>query len=129
MSTDKATVTTKTYTELVKRKIASVTQLTKDVILFKFEEGPDWRMYHDFDCCERVEVDHLPDFSSMIGQELGKVTKLAVECGGSYGSDFESFTYTRFTFRDMRWNTIHISWLGESNGYYYEGVDFGPVTG
>lgn len=92
-------------------------------IVIDTEEGPRYRMYHCQNCCEHVRVTNA---SAHINDKLGKVlsVKEEIDCDIAGGDD--SATETTFTIKTDK-GKIKIEWLGESNGYYGEGVDFDEI--
>jgi hypothetical protein len=95
-----------------------------DEIVFVTTDGKRFRMYHEQDCCEHVEIEDITgDIQSLIGQEVLE----AYESSNSdeppaYESD-ESYTWTFYRLRTAR-ETVVIRWYGVSNGFYSESVSF-----
>ena len=77
---------------------------------------------HDQDCCESVDInDVVGDLQDLVGEPL----LMAEEVSGYIGPEPEyvdSYTYTFYKFATRR-GYVDVRWLGESNGYYSEGVD------
>ena len=77
---------------------------------------------HDQDCCESVDInDVVGDLSDLEGVPL----LVAEEVSGATEPEaehYESYTYTFYKFATRR-GYVDVRWLGESNGYYSEGVD------
>jgi hypothetical protein len=77
---------------------------------------------HDQDCCECVDInDVVGDLEDLVGEPL----LMAEEVSGYIGPEPEfadSYTYTFYKFATRR-GYVDVRWLGESNGYYSEGVD------
>jgi hypothetical protein len=82
--------------------------------------------FHYQDCCECVDInDIVGDLEDLVGEPL----LIAEEVGGSVPADFEdeyteSYTFTFYKFATRR-GYVDVRWLGESNGYYSEGVSLG----
>ena len=94
-----------------------------DKVIVTFEDGSYFWMEHYQDCCESVSiVDIDGDFSSdMIGARwLGYDERSESGSENDWGSSTWTF-YTLKTDRGYTW----LRWLGESNGYYSEGVSHG----
>ncbi|WP_033463153.1 hypothetical protein [Bordetella bronchiseptica] len=95
-----------------------------DEILLLTECGRKFRMVHYQDCCESVYVESIVgDLADLIGTPLllaEEATSDAPDAGGS-----ETWTFYKLA-------TIHgyvdIRWLGTSNGWYSESVNFEEVT-
>ena len=77
---------------------------------------------HDQDCCESVVInDVVGDLQDLVGEPL----LMAEEVSGYIGPEPEyadSYTWTFYKFATRR-GYVDVRWLGESNGYYSEGVD------
>jgi len=82
--------------------------------------------FHYQDCCESVDInDIVGDLEDLVGEPL----LIAEEVEGSVPADFEdkytdSYTFTFYKFATRR-GYVDVRWLGESNGYYSEGVSLG----
>ena len=104
-------------------------------IRFKFSDGSEYWLLHDQDCCENVSVEDVcGDVNDLIGSPL-----LMAEMVTSQeplpdkpwekiidGHTPESFTWTFYKLGTIK-GYVTIRWLGESNGYYSESVDFVEV--
>lgn len=87
-----------------------------------------YRMHHDQDCCECVEVeDIVGDLKWMIGSPVlsaeVKVSENETPPTFPNHQAVDSFTWTYYEISTIK-GTIQIRWYGTSNGYYSEGVDF-----
>lgn len=111
------------------RHIIDVTGLEKGSyeVHFVCADGSKWRMVHEQDCCESVSVeDVVGDVADLVGadvidarQEVG-----SDDPAGYQASEYrESCTWTFYVIQTNK-GAVTIRWLGESNGYYSEGVDF-----
>jgi len=82
--------------------------------------------FHYQDCCESVDInDIVGDLEDLVGEPL----LIAEEVEGSVPADFEdeyteSYTFTFYKFATRK-GYVDVRWLGESNGYYSEGVSLG----
>lgn len=99
-------------------------------IIFSCSDGTKYKMYHEQCCCETVDIEDIcgdincllnspilmaEDISNQYDKEPEELLYLA-ECGGSY-------TWTWYKFATIK-GYVTIRWLGQSNGYYSESVDF-----
>ena len=91
-------------------------------LLFETANGERFMFSHQQDCCERVDInDIVGDLEDLVGEPL----LLAEEVEGATEPDEEhdeSYTYTFYKFATRK-GYVDVRWLGESNGYYSEGVD------
>ena len=106
--------------ELIGRTFKSVTNCANETL--RFSGDASYEFYHDQDCCECVEITditgHLPDLE---GEPL-TMAEAIVEAG----DQGDSSTWTFYKFATKK-GYVTVRWLGESNGYYSETVDFKKV--
>jgi len=94
-------------------------------IRFYCDDGCEYRMYHEQDCCERVTVeDVIGNFDDLIGSEI--LMAEYVTNSGENPSELISFTWTFYKLATVK-GYVTIRWYGESNGYYSESVSFAKV--
>ena len=104
-----------------------------DKIVITTECGKKFIFYHQQDCCERVSIyDSKGDLHSLVGKKLISVEKSELENEDpddivNYDEYRDSFTWTTITFKTTD-ETVISRWIGESNGYYSENVDFEELT-
>lgn len=90
-------------------------------VVFITEDGRQFEMYHEQDCCEYVYLKKIKgSVDSLIGR---KVTKASVD----YVHRGEG-TETEFAIQVEKRGTVKFIWLGISNGYYSETASFKEVT-
>lgn len=97
---------------------------TRDEITFTFDDGRRFRMFHNQDCCESVGVeDVVGEWDDLLGAPLrmAEETMQADETG-----EYESATWTFYRFQADK-GIVTVRWLGFSNGYYSESVDWSWV--
>ena len=101
-------------------------------IIFTFTDGYILSMSHDQDCCEFVRVyDICGDASDLEGgividfrEDIGDNFESEEYKNGEYGEYYdESSTWTFYNITTSK-GSVNIRWLGESNGYYSESVDW-----
>lgn len=118
--------------DIIGKTFESVTGLAEgsDEIIFKFTDGTVYKMYHDQDCCESVQVDDVcGDLDDLIGgvvvdarEDTNSEDPLHLD-----SKYLESFTWTFYNIQTTKGH-VNIRWLGESNGYYSESVDFKIIS-
>lgn len=111
------------FSELVGQVLVKVEgDIGSGTIDFYCEDGSEYQLYHEQDCCESVRVeDIVGDFEDLIGFPI-LFAREDTEYGGSdeYG---ESSTWTFYNIGTNK-GVVTLRWLGESNGYYSESVSF-----
>lgn len=117
-----------TFTDLVGKTITDVTvakDCDDDHIDFTLASGETFRLYHAQDCCESV---HINDINGDLAKLRGEV-KLAEESSNESDPPIRADSWT-WTFYRIATDSQHVDirWLGESNGYYSESVDWTLVA-
>ncbi len=113
--------------DLIGETLVSVRLEGKEVLHFYSASGKRWVMQHNQDCCESVEIE---DVCGRLNDLVGSPILMAEEATGSSPIDglevdnpYGTFTWTFYRFATLK-GYVTIRWLGESNGYYSERVDF-----
>ena len=110
----------KTLTEIVNKD---------DEIYFTTSEGDKYKLHHYQDCCESVYVEDIcGDLGDLIGNPLLEATEESnqEDCYSESCYD-DSCTWTFYKLGTIK-GCVTIRWLGQSNGYYSESVDFTKVS-
>lgn len=95
----------------------------KDVMAFISMDGQGFVFYHSQDCCESVDINDIcGDLEDLVGSPI-----LEAEKSSNEGNEGESSTWTFYKFGTIK-GSVTVRWLGESNGYYSEDVDFKVTT-
>ena len=77
-------------------------------------------MIHHQDCCETVYLaDVVGSFEDLIGYPLLEVSETFVDIGSKHMFS----TASCYNFRTVK-ASVQLRWVGESNGYYSETVDY-----
>ena len=110
---------------LIGQTIESIEGLKQysEEVKIKTKEGNEYLMYHGQDCCESVQ---LEDFNGDISDIVGGLIVNAEEIESADGPEpdhAESYSWTFYKI-DTNKGSLFMRWLGESNGYYSEEVDF-----
>jgi hypothetical protein len=94
-------------------------------IVFSGLRKPTYAMEHLQECCEWVVVEDIAgDIEDLIGTPIllaEEAASTAKTPGGD--SEYNSATWTFYKLATSK-GYVTIRWLGESNGYYSESVDF-----
>lgn len=102
-----------------------------DEILFTCSDGDKFKMHHHQDCCEYVRVEDIDgDLEDLIGDVILDASERTsirdTDLQMHENADDESCTWTFYHIRTVK-TTVVIRWLGSSNGYYSESVDFEKI--
>ena len=109
--------------DMVGVTLISISGVKDSEIIFTAEDGREWRMWHEQDCCESVEIeDVVGDIRDLVGTPLLLAEQVSSEDGPDLPRE-ESYTWTFYKFATVKGDVL-IRWLGTSNGYYSEAVDF-----
>lgn len=117
--------------EILKGKIIKEITVVKDSaredeILFRISDDEIYKMYHEQDCCETVNIEDIAgEINWLIGNPIliaeERCNHKEVEDNDDY--DTKSKTWTFYELSTIQGN-VTIRWYGSSNGYYSESVDF-----
>lgn len=100
-------------------------QIGGDEIVLITECGRQFRMSHYQDCCESVYVESIVgDPGDLIGTPLTLAEKATSDASEQCS---ESGTWTFYKLATVKGH-VDIRWLGTSNGYYSESVDFEEIS-
>lgn len=96
-----------------------------DSVVFECADGTEYTMYHDQNCCESV---YISDVEGDVSDLTGSVVVVAESVDSSEqpappDNYVDSYTWTFYRIATEK-GFVVIRWLGESNGYYSESVDF-----
>ena len=93
-------------------------------LLFETANGERFMFSHQQDCCERVDInDIVGDLQDLVGEPLLLAEQVSGETPVDFNErEYESVTWTFYKFATRK-GYVDVRWLGESNGYYSEGVD------
>ena len=95
----------------------------EESIVFKTNNGEEYMLYHDQDCCEHVFVDDIcGDLNDLLNCPILRAEENSNSEGYPRDND-DSFTWTFYRLETVKGSVV-IRWYGSSNGYYSESVDF-----
>ena len=96
-------------------------------IYFVTVDGDTFKMYHEQDCCESVYIESIVgDLHDLVGWPILLAEHAVGEpiCSGKGFDDSSSWAFYKIaTIKGY----VDIRWVGSSNGYYSESVDFVKV--
>src|SRR5690606_14873303 len=127
----------------LKGKIISKIHSNDDSLLFVCEDGEEYLMFHDHNCCENVyiedvcgDLEDLLNTPILIAEEVSNEpfvknyeesfskSDLTWERTNENGDYYpESYTWTFYKFATIK-GYVDIRWFGSSNGFYSESVSF-----
>lgn len=108
----------------------------KNNVYFEASDGRVFSMTHHQDCCESVSVEDIcGDLQDLVGSPILEAEEVS-NSGHDYDDpvvdppydNCESWTWTFYKLATNK-GSVTIRWLGTSNGYYSEGVDFVLLEG
>jgi hypothetical protein len=112
---------------MVGKTMKSVTgEVGSEEVIFETVDGETFRLYHDRDCCESVTVEDIAgDLSDLVGAPILQAEEVSNHDDPPFKDGYtpDSFTWTFYKFATIK-GYVTIRWLGESNGYYSEAVNF-----
>lgn len=104
------------------RLIAGVEQFSVKVYI-ETEEGGAYCFLHIQDCCESVSLADFELDDDLSGALILEANEFSSEPQGNHESEDESETWTFYRI-DTTKGSLWMRWIGSSNGYYSEAVDF-----
>lgn len=103
-----------------------------DTLTLKTASGRQFQMVHYADCCENVELfDVVGDLADLIGHPILQAEEVSTDEDPPdiTAPDYrESFTWTFYKLATIK-GSVTLRWLGTSNGYYSESVEFNELKG
>lgn len=118
---------------LIGREIKEVVGLERGnrEVQFIMSDGAKYRMLHYKECCEDVAIEEIIGDADDLNGAV--VIDARSEAGTQDPEGYEpsewrdSYTWTFYIIQTNK-GAVTIRWLGESNGYYGEEVDFEEVS-
>jgi len=104
----------------IQNKVIKEVLIEGDEVMFKTEDDISFRMYHNQDCCECVKIVKHDNVKELTGCTILDYQENIADVSED---SYDSATKTEFVFQTSK-GVWTIEWLGESNGYYSESVNF-----
>lgn len=118
------------FSELLGKTLVEIDNQDGCALIFKTDDGRVFKLFHNQDCCESVSIESIVgDLSDLIGNPILMAEEaVSADTPSGYQHKYEpdSQTWTFYKLATIK-GYVDIRWLGESNGYYSEGVDFEEV--
>lgn len=115
------------FSVLVGKTLTKIENIDNEELIFHCDDDTTYKLYHDQNCCEHVRVeDIIGDLNDLVGDKILVAEERVSdpdETTPKLPEWSESATWTFYTLRTVN-ASVDIRWLGESNGYYSESVDF-----
>jgi hypothetical protein len=112
---------------LLGKTMTSVENVNDEELVFTMADGKRYKLHHAQDCCERVTIESIVgDLADLVGEPLlvAEESTSGEHPDGYTAKEYEeSFTWTFYKFATRK-GYVDVRWLGESNGYYSERVNF-----
>ena len=105
---------------IVGKTVKSIVNNNNKELLLDFTDGSRGVFYHGQDCCESVYIQESDDLSLLEAATITAITKEETDAS-EYSYDSSTLTTLLFV---SKIGKVKVTWLGISNGYYSESVDF-----
>lgn len=97
----------------------------KTEMVFTCDNGEKFILFHSQDCCESVRIEDIcGDLNDLINSPILQAEESTNQ--DNPPANCESFTWTFYRITTMKGQVV-LRWLGESNGFYSESVDFAKI--
>lgn len=101
-----------------------------DELIFKISDTESYKMWHEQDCCEGVEIDDIcGELDWLIDSPILQAEERSNSDTPRFSHDSyfdQSFTWTFYELATIK-GSVTIRWYGRSNGYYSERVSFTKI--
>jgi hypothetical protein len=107
------------------KTLAAIERLGDEELVFVTTDGIRYRMYHGQDCCESVSLNEvIGNLDDLIGSPIIEAEEVIGDNDKEPKPEYpDSWTWTFYKFGTAKGH-VTLRWLGESNGYYSESVEF-----
>lgn len=126
------------FEDLKGKTISFIVSLTRSgndyVMFFKMSDGTVYKMWHEQDCCETVQIEDIcGDLEDLLNSPVLLAEEVTYSDENPSGvvqpncKNYEGWTWTFYKLATIK-GAVTIRWYGASNGYYSEKVDFDSIT-
>ena len=110
------------WTEFIGKTITNIKKVHSDELHFEFNDGGSLKMFHEQDCCEEVYIeDIIGDLEGLYNSPITMFEQTSKY--GTVKSWGDTATWTFYKIATVK-GYVTLRWLGTSNGYYSEKVNF-----
>ncbi len=119
----------KKFEDLLGKTLLNIENEENEKLIFTFKNGVQYKLYHDQDCCEGVQIEEIiGDLNDLIGNPITLAEEIIHEQdvnpnGVKIPECQDSFTWTFYKLATIK-GYATIRWYGQSNGYYSENVSW-----
>lgn len=108
------------------KTLTSIVNRDNEALVFEADDGTAYQMFHSQQCCEFVRLEEvIGDLNDLVGSPVLEAEEVSSE-GHPAPEHAESYTWTFYKLGTAKGH-VSLRWLGESNGYYSESVDFEKI--
>lgn len=105
--------------------LKDIHQIGDDRLTFVISDTETYSLFHVQGCCENV---HINDITGNLSDLIGSPILMAEEASNHMGGPIpeyrnDSWTWTFYKLATIK-GYVTIRWIGTSNGYYSESVEF-----
>lgn len=118
---------TNTIEPLIGKTMKAITvNQYKDELTLIGIDGTKYKFYHSQNCCQTVNIESIAgDLLDLVGSPI-KMAEEVISTSHSPARD-ESNTWTFYKFATIK-GYVDVRWVGSSNGFYSESVDFRVIN-
>lgn len=109
------------FENMLNKIMISVSIENHEKMIFTAEDGSEFIFHHYQDCCERVQIeDIIGDLNDLVGFPIVEAELVSSE---GMPELLGEGTWTFYRFGTAK-GSVTVRWLGISNGYYSESVNY-----